>query len=94
MPVVDIAKRDECLGVKLTKDVVIVEAGEEMLALKRDTTASDEIVETFWRAEMDSSNSRTVRRTRKDVQCVRNVSDFQMVHQRHGYSLSQLPQPS
>ncbi|CAP24765.2 Protein CBG03964 [Caenorhabditis briggsae] len=58
MPVVDVEKRDECIGVKLTKDLIIVEAGAEMLAQKTSDTSSDEIMEVFWKAEMDSSNSR------------------------------------
>uniref|UniRef100_A0A8R1HU38 glucuronosyltransferase n=1 Tax=Caenorhabditis japonica TaxID=281687 RepID=A0A8R1HU38_CAEJA len=58
VPVVENAKRGECIGVKLTKDVVIVEAGEEMMRKKQDDTPSDEILEVFWKAEMDSSNSR------------------------------------
>ncbi|CAO4360901.1 unnamed protein product [Caenorhabditis nigoni] len=58
MPVVDVEKRDECIGVKLTKDLIIVEAGEEMLTQKTSDTSSDEIMEVFWKAEMDSSNSR------------------------------------
>ncbi|EGT35401.1 hypothetical protein CAEBREN_12053 [Caenorhabditis brenneri] len=58
MPVVEVVKRDECIGVKLTKDLVIVEASEEMLAEKKDDTPEHEMMETFWKVEMDSSNSR------------------------------------
>ncbi|KAF1771156.1 hypothetical protein GCK72_002982 [Caenorhabditis remanei] len=58
MPVMEIGKRDECIGVKLTKDLVIVEAGEEMLAQKTSGTSSDEVMEVFWKSEMDSTNSR------------------------------------
>ncbi|CAI2307274.1 unnamed protein product [Caenorhabditis sp. 36 PRJEB53466] len=58
MPIVENGKREECLGVKRTKDVVIVEAGEEMTARKEETASSDEILEVFWKVEMDSSNSR------------------------------------
>ncbi|KAF1771159.1 hypothetical protein GCK72_002985 [Caenorhabditis remanei] len=56
MPVLEIGKRDECIGVKLTKDLVIVEAGEEMLDRKKSN--SDEMMEALWKSDMDSSNIR------------------------------------
>ncbi|CCD72462.1 glucuronosyltransferase [Caenorhabditis elegans] len=58
MPVMDPGKRDECIGVKLTKDLVIVEADEEMMSREEGVTLDEEIMELYWKSEMDSSNSR------------------------------------
>ncbi|EFO97087.1 CRE-UGT-27 protein [Caenorhabditis remanei] len=66
MPVIDIGKRDECIGVKLTKDLVIVEASEEMIARKKSESTSDEMMEAWWKSEMDSTNLRDTFRTNKD----------------------------
>uniref|UniRef100_A0A1I7TAQ6 glucuronosyltransferase n=1 Tax=Caenorhabditis tropicalis TaxID=1561998 RepID=A0A1I7TAQ6_9PELO len=60
MPVVMIGKRDECIGVKLTKDVVIVEAGEETIEQQKGDTTNDGNLQAFWYASMDSTNARAM----------------------------------
>ncbi|ULT87055.1 hypothetical protein L3Y34_006664 [Caenorhabditis briggsae] len=60
VPVVMIGKRDECVnGVKLTKDVVVVEAGPETLSQQSGDINNDENLKAFWKAHMDSSNARS-----------------------------------
>uniref|UniRef100_A0A1I7TWZ8 UDP-glucuronosyltransferase n=1 Tax=Caenorhabditis tropicalis TaxID=1561998 RepID=A0A1I7TWZ8_9PELO len=58
MPIVEINKRNECIGVKKTEDLVIVEADETMVDQGKSDTLEEEIMEIYWKSEMDSSNSR------------------------------------
>ncbi|CAL2043229.1 unnamed protein product [Caenorhabditis brenneri] len=58
MPVVMVGKRDECIGVKLTKDVVIVEAGEETREQQKGDVTNDGNLQAYWHAHMTSSNAR------------------------------------
>ncbi|EFO95121.1 hypothetical protein CRE_09169 [Caenorhabditis remanei] len=60
MPVVMVGKRDECIGVKLTKDIVIVEAGEETLSQQKGDSTNDGNMKAYWEATMNSSNARAI----------------------------------
>uniref|UniRef100_A0A1I7T654 UDP-glucuronosyltransferase n=1 Tax=Caenorhabditis tropicalis TaxID=1561998 RepID=A0A1I7T654_9PELO len=76
MPVVNQDKRNECIGVKITKDVFIVEevsilmkspiylfhiqTENQMKQKEENDNSGEEILDVWWNSQMDSSNSRGI----------------------------------
>ncbi|CAL2044934.1 unnamed protein product [Caenorhabditis brenneri] len=60
VPVVNQLKEKECIGVKVTKDVVIVDVPLRTVLEKENKTADEEILDVWWNSQMDSSNSKAI----------------------------------